>query len=170
MNRRQAEQAAYRDQVIARALTEGKILAASKLAWEERFDRDPEGTEKLLAKLAGNPTVNAGASSAAVATAGGAATDAEMSQMFGGDWSGRSAAAGTDLAPVEPGAVAIADPTEPIKISDSEMEAMFSGAFTPPEQIAADREGQRVAAGKHFDEDRRAAEDIEVMRKAGYGT
>jgi len=43
-----AERKAARDKVIEKALDEGRILPKDREAWEGIYDKDPEGTEKLL--------------------------------------------------------------------------------------------------------------------------
>ena len=37
-----------KEQVIEKALSEGKITPKNRTRWEEQYDRDPEGTKKLL--------------------------------------------------------------------------------------------------------------------------
>jgi len=44
------EHQANRDKVIEAALEDGRILERNREAWETAFDRDPEGTEKLLSE------------------------------------------------------------------------------------------------------------------------
>lgn len=45
-----SEHQANRDKVIEAALEDGRILEKNREAWEAAFDRDPEGTEKLLSE------------------------------------------------------------------------------------------------------------------------
>ena len=44
-----------RDYVLDRCMGEGRIIQASRADWESRYDRDPLGTERVLAMLAPLP-------------------------------------------------------------------------------------------------------------------
>ena len=48
---RAQQAAARRDRLVATALTEGRISAATRAVWRERLDVDEEGTSALLATL-----------------------------------------------------------------------------------------------------------------------
>ena len=46
-----------RNQAVAAAIREGKILAASAGTYARRFDADPAGTERILASVAATPLI-----------------------------------------------------------------------------------------------------------------
>jgi hypothetical protein len=49
-----------RDRLIASAIEDRRILSSERAHYTARFDRDPDGTRKLLSRLARGPALRAG--------------------------------------------------------------------------------------------------------------
>jgi len=77
-----------RDQTIAAAIRTGKIAPATRQKWTERWDKEPEDTEQVLASLEAGliPLADIGTAGGPASPDVAASADADYDRLFPKDW------------------------------------------------------------------------------------